>query len=277
MKKAPIKIVTILAIILISIGTILCGIGWIKGERISRTNLAWKGLHFDVSEYFDDIDDDIYSTNREERIDIGSFLHVNMDFDIGDFEIIQDHETYLEVINLPRDIFSYKVENNTLYVSVNAVSWKNNFGFDSTDYKVKLHVDSELGDVKVTSNMGDINLKGFTCGSLDIEQNMGDIETDNVDVKGAVYMDQDMGDVSFSGRIKADSEFENAMGETEVHIFDSEANYTYKLASSLGGINVNGRNVGDSLDSEYSYSGSSSKATITIHNSMGDIELEFDK
>ncbi|SBW05247.1 conserved exported hypothetical protein [uncultured Eubacteriales bacterium] len=145
----------------------------------------------------------------------------------------------------------------------------------------RLDLEADLGSVAVTDavvgestmnlSLGDLELKRITARTLDLTLSLGALVGDEVSTSESLTVENDMGSVVLAGAFEGHTKIVDDMGSVELTVAGAEADYGYDLRTSMGNVTINGKDAGDEADHR------GGTHTIEVENSMGDIEIKFEK
>ncbi len=152
----------------------------------------------------------------------------------------------------------------------------NKLGHRSEDYSITITVpaDYDMRSIKISLNMGDLNISSINCESITVDANLGDIKLSNItgeslvihddcgDVKASnvnvtrIDSSNELGDITFSSITCNSCIFDNSCGDTEV---DGTMN-SVSIDNNLGDIDLN--TVNDE-----------SEIAIDVHTDLGSVRV----
>ncbi len=201
------------------------------------------------------------------------FKLIDIDAEVADvyIKVSEDDKTYVKVYNY-EELTDVKVSSETIKVTAKT---KKCFMFcNNKGGKVEVYLPSNYAnDLKIESDVGDINIEGFRDAYLEVDTNVGDLEVDKIknviaksdvgDIKidniyEYVKIETNVGDVRIENlNITKDSEIDSeigdvkienindiyvdakaSVGETKVNKNDRKSEITLKITSSVGDIKV---------------------------------------
>lgn len=189
--------------------------------------------------------------------EIGSLI---LDLDSADLEITYGDkpEIYYEAYSIESEPEVF-FEKGKLFVKESGKESIHIGVFNNNDKKIKLLLpeDTELQKINIDMNVGDIKLKGLSCGNLTIKNDVGNILAEdfsvserlkaNIDVGNIKLKDMNLEDGIFfidSGNLLAEGEFDSISANIkagDIEIFSEkeiDVNSLY-LNTEAGNINVN--------------------------------------
>ena len=145
--------------------------------------------------------------------------------------------------------------------------------------KAEMHTsmgDLTLEDVCVeeltaNSDMGDICLTGVEVGEAELSLSMGDLHSDGIRTRTSLSVENDMGDVTLDGCFLGETDCELAMGDLSLYTGARAEDYGLDLEVSMGELTLDGA----VQRSQVHRRGGPNR--LEIHNSMGNVEIQFGK
>ena len=250
-------------LILITVITILCIIAG-TGYHLVRFGLSVaEGLPFfsefieaisdwddddDDSDDNDDSDNGISTSVDASQKNLDAFSSINADLNVVDLTI-QRGNTFSITCKASKKLTpEYKVENNCLTITQYAKA-HNALGRNKK-CSVTITVADTLTDLKLHTNVGDVDLSGLNVLALDLRADVGDI---------------DLEDCTFTSM-----EITSNVGDVDLDCKEDLSGYHIELGTGVGDVNVNDTYCHRS----YSNQGDSSHS-LTISNDTGDISLTY--
>lgn len=145
----------------------------------------------------------------------------------------------------------------------------------------RLDVEADLGSVAVTDavvgestmnlDLGDLELKRVTARTLDLTLSLGALTGNEVSTTESLTIKNDMGSVELAGAFEGRTKIVDDMGRVKLNVAGAEADYGYDLQTSMGSVTINGKNAGEKTDRR------GGMHTIEVDNSMGNIEIKFER
>ena len=249
-------------LILITVITILCIIAG-TGYHLVRFGLSVaEGLPFfsefieaisdwdddDDSDDNDDSDNGISTSVDASQKNLDAFSSINADLNVVDLTI-QRGNTFSITCKASKKLTpEYKVENNCLTITQYAKA-HNALGRNKK-CSVTITVADTLTDLKLHTNVGDVDLSGLNVLALDLRADVGDIDLENCTLETST-LDANVGDVDLDCK-------------------EDLSGYHIELGTGVGDVNGNDTYCHRS----YSNQGDSSHS-LTISNDTGDISLTY--
>ena len=254
-------------LILITVITILCIIAG-TGYHLVRFGLSVaEGLpSFSefieaISDWDDDDDDSDDNDNRD------AFSSINANLNVVDLTI-QRGNTFSITCKASKKLTpEYKVENNCLTITQYAKA-HNALGRNKK-CSVTITVADTLTDLKLHTNVGDVDLSGLNVLALDLRADVGDIDLENCTLETST-LDANVGDIDLEDCTFTSMEITSNVGDVDLDCKEDLSGYHIELGTGVGDVNVNDTYCHRS----YSNQGDSSHS-LTISNDTGDISLTY--
>jgi len=270
------KLWCIIALACLICGAVLCGAGFGLGGVLHDSY----GIHYDadgfgIGVWEDEEDTKDNGANESKTIPLDAFSELHLDVAVGDIRIESGTSFSLQLEHISSDAYELKNDGKALYLQTWQESNGLHFLAKQADCEIVVTIphNTTLEEVVVESNMGDVTISDVAAELLEVNQKLGDIELQDVYCE-TMTLDQKMGDVEYEGKHPGNLDVQNAMGDIDVVIEGSHKDYAYDLSASMGSIKANGHKR-DGVSSSLSGGEHNAKYHITMHTSMGDINLEF--
>lgn len=285
------KIAGIIAGITAAVGLTCCLIGAALGANAVIAYSKEKG--FQILEEKE--------TTYYENMNMDSFSSIYVDTDVAEIKIVESAETEKYGVKCQlagsEEVTQCKVENNSLVISTseNVIQFSLNvFGlFSSTKNQIIIYVPrgeileniditSDVGEIKIDSiigaislkisaDVGDIEIKGGEYGTVDINANVGDIKASDMRVAFKLDVYSDVGDVELDGNFACNMNVETSVGDIEIETDLDASKYDYSISTSAGDVEAFGNKneggnitVNNSITAEYK---------MQIKTDIGDVEV----
>ena len=292
------KFKTIYLSILIPITVIICIVStWYRAFMFTRDVIGFfkggnagsffTGIGEEIGEAFGNGSFSINPTIKlgdsvEQEYDV-EFKNIDIDLAVADVEI-KEADSYRVVVEYPEEYMpEVKVEGDTLIIKHTNEAYKiqiNGWNHIACDVTIYVPEGSELGDVNMNVNLGNIEIKDkLILGDVEIEANLGNVEIENIkaaditvqadlgnveikkSVIGALNITAALGDVKVKnteftdgiiqddlGAIEVEGSFESleaecSLGDLQVQC-DNIDEASMDLEADLGSVKVNGKNHG---------------------------------
>lgn len=316
MKKFT-KITLIIAAVFAMAGIMLCCIAstMAGGMNQIRTLLESGDLNYgkwnfkngvtygdeDIIEFIESVNVDVDllpgGSESDESVYTQEIKHIEMDLDLADVVIraVDAEELTISMENGYAKYYTEELEGDTLVVTykVGVNNFKN--GPEITidvpaDYILEgINIDTDLGNVEIrdfeqglerieiSADLGNIELHNCVIShSCILEADMGNVQMTKASCEDA-ELHSDMGEVSFEGTINGNLTLTSDMGKAYAKVDGKEEDYSVDLSADMGEVKCNGAQYSKDLGGEYNHKISGAKGTITMHSSMGEVELVFTK
>ena len=202
----------------------------------------------DDSDDNDDSDNGISTSVDASQKNLDAFSSINADLNVVDLTI-QRGNTFSITCKASKKLTpEYKVENNCLTITQYAKA-HNALGRNKK-CSVTITVADTLTDLKLHTNVGDVDLSGLNVLALDLRADVGDIDLENC---------------TFTSM-----EITSNVGDVDLDCKEDLSDYHIELGTGVGDVNVNDTYCHRS----YSNQGDSSHS-LTISNDTGDISLTY--
>ncbi|MEG0527591.1 MAG: DUF4097 family beta strand repeat-containing protein [Longicatena sp.] len=277
-KHRGAKITVIISFILIICGSLLLGAGVVQGGSlrylsVNSNTVSWWPFGFGnigvgfFDEAFDDdfMDSSNSGTSEKQLGDVKSF---SIDADVADIEIHRG--TTNKIRYRVRSNQNISIDENSGNVSV---ALKHKRGINHNNGSIYVELKDEIYDkIKVDCAVGEISINGTKTKELIVKADLGNIELEDI-YSEETKVDEKCGEINIDGVLLGRSEISNKLGSTDVNIKGNPSEYRYEVKNSLGSTQI----MDSDHDGKADVAGgnSSAKNFISIKNSLGDIELEF--
>lgn len=317
MSKAT-KIICLVAAAMVALGLVLTGIGYALGGSPHSMIGPWS--HYDNLS-----DEELFSLPemQHDSQDVEAFTSADLDVAYQVIEFRRGDTFHVDSVYNPKySRMSISVVNGVLTVTEQRTArYKNqdNWLFymnriERTKGKLVITYPEEMNwaDIKIQTDLGDLNMENMTIGRLEmlasmgeveltgisaqainIQANMGDIviedsqcdtseltcdmgaiEVDGIQVRQSFSADASMGDIGIEGDLRGEIDVNCHMGSVEMGLYGEKSEYTIDASVSMGSLEVQGESGGGFGDHLRTGSGPNS---LKISNDMGDIELSFSR
>ena len=184
---------------------------------------------------------------------------------------IHEGETWtVSFYHFPKGKFEAKKTNTHLSIrNTMRESFPNN-----PDFRVEITIPQEakLEKADINLSMGTLNVDRLHADAMDLEFSMTKVTLSDITAQ-TVKLESSMGDFDLDGVIEKSCTIDQSMGKVTLLLSGKEEDYYTKIDNSMGSVRVGGKRV-DGLSGELSFYESADKS-ITINNSMGDVELRY--
>ena len=221
----------------------------------------------DDSDDNDDSDNGISTSVDASQKNLDAFSSINADLNVVDLTI-QRGNTFSITCKASKKLTpEYKVENNCLTITQYAKA-HNALGRNKK-CSVTITVADTLTDLKLHTNVGDVDLSGLNVLALDLRADVGDIDLENCTLETST-LDANVGDIDLEDCTFTSMEITSNVGDVDLDCKEDLSGYHIELGTGVGDVNVNDTYCHRS----YSNQGGSSHS-LTIANDTGDISLTY--
>ncbi|CEK33515.1 hypothetical protein UMC2_07651 [[Clostridium] sordellii] len=286
-----IKKITKLACIIILIGLLFIGLGYMTNQSFS----------FESSNKLNITKTNEYKIVKDIK-ELEEFKSINIEVGITNIEIIP-YEKYKIELQYKEDYgkINYKVKNNSLIINqestIRNLNNKSNFNKDDLSFiKIYIPSDKSFEKFSIISDIGNIDIRQMNLNNLDLSCNVGNIKVNNceinkskfknleanlnlgninsknINVKNLLNTKNDLGNIDISGKVYGDIEVNCDLGNVDIEIDEKEKNYNYRLICDLGKIDINGKRKNKDVSLE-----NNSDNNLNIECDSGNIKLKFKK
>ncbi len=130
--------------------------------------------------------------------------------------------------------------------------------------------DTAVGSLEVDAAMGNIDLEDSSADTVKLSCRMGSVETDNFVCRARFECEADMGSIELSGDLRGETILDCDLGSVSLDLAGKAAEYGYDLDASLGGVEVDGSDMGGRATAQ-----GPGEDHLRIRTSAGDIEVNF--
>lgn len=288
MKKLS-KAMTIIASSMIVVGILLAVIGLSAGAKLSITN---SGAGFKVWDPED---------RKVETFPLSAFTSMDVNMLDADIEIIPSNEYKLLIERHKDQEIIHEIKNNMLIIEEKERKTSNFFniglGFvNTTQTKIKIYIpnDTNLSEVTLVNNFGDIRIDGMIAEKLDIHAADGDLTMNEMEINELKMVNQ-FGDISGNNVSAKDLMIEMTDGDAVFNTISTDSvvmkngfgDTTFKnltsqgmnIESNDGDIEIHGLLLGTSIihssfgDVNMKLMNKEAELSYNIHNNFGDITI----
>lgn len=271
-KHKKSKIIVVIAIICLLMGSIFVGVGLAKGGSLrymslnSNTVSWWPFRHGDFEFSFGNTFGNEKYTYSE-NIDNISSLHISID--IGDVEIRRGGQNKVTFKGIDKEYINFKNSGGKLDIEVNnsSILKMNNHG------SVLIYVQDKVYDsIRISNSLGDVELQNIQAREFDIDTKLGDLDLEGI-TSEKLTVDQKCGDISIEGRLLGNTQIQNKLGETDIEVNERMEEYYYTVKNSLGDTSIQDNDY--DLNANISGGRADAKNSLRVENSVGDVSIEF--
>lgn len=198
----------------------------------------------------------IESKNSDLKVEDIDGDNVSILCNYGEINLNNMLSNYISIKSKNGDIDMKNVKSSSLKV-VNDYGDTSFESINSNDFIVNIkNGEANINDIEVLQN-------------FNIENDYGevDIADSKLNKLKAIILN---GDININNSIIVDSNIENSYGEVNYLTKNSEKSYNYSLSCSYGDININGKELGETLEKS-----NNANSNININSKNGDINLNF--
>lgn len=194
-------------------------------------------IHYDYATDDDDPDGNGGHFNKT----LDQFSEIKLNTSIGAVRIQEGSGYYIESIyDKPYLKPNYEVRNGVLTVGQH--TRKSKSGNHNCKIVITVPSGADIKSLDIESNVGDVDIRNITGNKLNVSLNIGEVELYNIDFNNI--------------------EVTNNIGEVSVKTADDIENYTLRLSSDIGAVNVKG----NSYRHHYEAKGDNSKKINAVTN-----------
>lgn len=267
------KVVISIAFVLIIIGSIFIGVGFMRGGNfkymsINRSSISW--WPFD-NDYDFDMEDNHSKTNSSSQNlqlqnDIDNLI---VNADLGDIEIIRGNSNKVILNKMDKKYVNIDVKDKITNISIKHDDSYSNSNHEKIIIQLK---DKEYNDIQIKSDLGKIKIDNLHSSKFKVSAKLGEIEMENI-YSNDLYVDQSSGDVDIEGILLGNSIIKNSLGKIDVEIRGKQSDYRYDVKTSLGKTEIQNEEFKGSAS--VSQGDTNARNYLKINCSVGDVELSF--
>ena len=146
----------------------------------------------------------------------------------------------------------------------------NNVHLNDNFYGPKVIVfcsDEELESIKLSSEACDLDMKGISFKTADLEMSAGDVDLKDI-TSGGLKIVADAGDIDVSGDLKGITEVRADAGDIDIDVLGGIMDYTMDVHAEAGDLTVGGKDINGG-----SYTQKGGDDTIKVRADAGDIDI----
>ncbi len=222
--------------------------------------------------------------NELEYTAIDEFTVVDIETKVGDINILIGDEFAIEYSVYGE--LDYNISDGELCITESDNNRINiGLSFINNDSYINIYIpaDVTLDEMKITSDVGDVECEGLAVSNADISSDVGgvvlsDMTVDNLvvelatgdftftgDINQTASITSDVGGVELTGNLLADIDVKSDVGDVKVTTYYNSKVYDYDISSDVGETTVD-EDGGKECDDSYN---------ITIQCDVGDAKLTF--
>ena len=161
-------------------------------------------------------------------------------------------------------------ENNTLIIEDNF----NIFNLSNLNKKITVYIpiNYQFNNVDINIDAGDFEAENIYATDIEVSIDAGNFDTKKI-IATNLNVEVDAGKAAIDLLDCQNSYFDCDVGDIEVMMVGSEADYSYDVSCDLGSVKV-GNYKADGLSDDYSFSGGMKKINVNCDASDIDIKME---
>ena len=204
--------------------------------------------------------------NEQMSKQLSEFNSIEADVDVVNLTIKEGDEYAINCNYSENCKVTYSNENQILKIEQQSRHLGNN---NHASVIITIPKEAILENINLTNDVGDIKLIKISSKNLTYTGDVGNlkVESSNLEV---VVAKSDIGDIEFDNIQFQQMAIENDIGDVEVESTTQLNDYYVSLETSLGEVEVNGKDYGR----KYNNNNSSDKS-LKIKGSTGDVELKY--
>lgn len=250
-NKNTIKAVILIVLALITIGSIIFGTYRFTGNVKNNIEKVFNEHGISINGFGSDgydWEDDNFSDSGNKSIE-GSEEFSNLKIDAKVMSItIKNGDKFNYCCRYNKDKLKPEVTNENGTLKIVQHGYKNNNGNLKCNLEITVPRYTQLDDVYLELNVGEINLEGFDCNTLKVTNNVGEI---------------DIEDINFE-----ELEAKTNVGELSIRTMSSLDEYKINAETNIGELRIGNKNHRHS----YSQNGSTSKRIKAVTN-VGEVSI----
>lgn len=170
---------------------------------------------------------------------LDDFENIEIDGDVADVTVAYG-DSYALDFTIYGSI-DYGVTDGTLRITAKSRERWNDTMHDNTDLYITVTVpqDAALRTVDVSTDVGDIYLTDIAAETFVFDSDVGNVELTDIRGKG-LEARVSVGDMIMRGTIEGNVDIQTDVGDIDLALRGSDADYDYEMASSLGNLKING-------------------------------------
>lgn len=232
---------------------------------------------------------------QTDTVKVDEITGIHMKADLADIEFVESKSTEDVKVTMKKGYtkhYSCKVNGSTLEIEYNKN--RNNYKH-GPKITIELPDGIELTAIEADTDLGDIKMENFTLNAdkLDVHSSLGDVKLTDMTIPGKIYVStsmgdvklldgsfgemvltNNMGDITITGEVTGDVEANCDMGDVKTELSGAETDYNYELETSMGDVEINGRNYDKNMSGKANISNPGAAITLTLNSSMGDVKVD---
>lgn len=219
-------------------------------------------------------------------------IHIEADMADIEFAAVEDSDVITVIMKKGyRKHYTCELSGTKLEINydTNYNSYRN-----GPQIRIELPDGTELDEIKVRTAFGDIRMDGFSLNTetLDVHSNLGDVKLTNMTIPGEISavtdlgdiqlldgsfgkmeLENHMGDIKITGKVTADVNASCSMGAVKAELSGAESDYNYELETSMGEVEINGRDYKEDMCGKAEISNAGAQITLTMSSEVGEIKV----
>lgn len=266
---------------------ISAGVTLLIGAMLVAIGIGMGGLKKTYEKTVDFLNLDLVINPQMEEMEytvIDEFTIADIETEVGDINILIGDEFAIEYSVYGE--LDYNISDGVLCITESDNNRINiGLSFINNDSYINIYIPDEvtLDEMKITSDVGGVECKGFAVSNVDISSDVGDILltdmiVDNLiievatgdftftgDINQTASISSDVGGVELTGNLLTDIDIKSDVGDVELTTYYNSKAYDYDISTDVGDSIVN-KDGGKECDEGYN---------ITIQCDVGDVKLTF--
>ena len=259
------KKILIIGLVCILIGGLFVGAAYSLGERYIDTNLTSSDVSFTTDDVKNITVGDhiaeirfVKDTGSSGNITVKAENIIESEYSCslanGALDISYSPKSVkIGIISLPPFMFNF---NNINKPSIITVYIPNGKIFDEVYFKGGVgKVEAEQINAQsftAEGGVGAYDIKDMTTGTLNVKVGVGSVKINGV-INGDTKIEGGVGEVIISGRANGNIKLSAGVGSVILNLTGNVQDYNIKANKGLGGINLNGKDISDSINNNGKY------------------------
>lgn len=263
-KNKGIKICIMIACICIILGSIIIGIGIVKGGNLHSFTFNRTFNWFPIFSYDEDVEE-------EDAVILNDLIkNINVNADIANIEVKRGNTNTVTINNIKKQNVKVNYEIDSVSIDI-----KNDFVWGRHDNrKICVQLKDDLYEsMHITSNLGKIDIGDIRAKKFVVNSSVGKVKLNNI-YSEDLNIEQSSGDVMIKGVLLGNSIVNNELGKINVGINGKQQDYRYKVHAKLGMVNV--QDEKSNGFGTIKNGNPNANNNIELRCSFGDVELFFE-
>lgn len=265
------KVLISIALVLIILGSICIGVGFIKGGELkymslNKYTISWWPFDNDIDE--DEFNNQSIQTSKNLQLQ-NDMNNLIITADVGDIEVIRGSSNKIVLNKMNQKNINVEEKDGITNISVKHDTYFNNSNQEKIIVQLR---DKEYKDIQIKSDLGKIKVDDIRSEKFQIHAQLGEIEMERIYSKD-LYVNQSSGDVNVEGVLLGNSVIKNSLGKIDVEVRGEQNDYRYDVKTSLGKTKIQKETFKGS--SSISQGDKNANNYLKIDCSMGDVKLSF--